>query len=471
MARMRVLGAIAVVLLSHPIDAAHRQTGSGTSWNLGGGAAGATMEAAGSPLDAAGATLTLTAPAALATATTSMHIPADAYRGRRLTLSAELRTADVGAGASLWIRVDAGTQALVLDNGTADALSGTKDWTQRRVAAVVPNEATTIVVGLLLRGGGTMTARGIRLAAVSLDSAPMSETARTMVDTAIKLTKEKALRAPLVDWASVEPMVRLSAAGATTAADTYPAIRYLLGALGDHHSFLMPASAASDFKSGAVQNPAPDVRAMPDKIGYISVPGYSGGEAASMKAYAVRTHELLAAAVPNVSCGWIVDLRGNGGGNMWPMLAGLKPFLGGAGLGSFEGRDGNGPKWTAGQGVGVEPPAPLNVLEDSWVAVLTGPRTASSGEAVTIAFRGRPRSRSFGQGTAGLSTANQGLSLPDGSMMLVTTAIELDRDGNKYGGVIQPDVNVPAAPPGTAADPVIAAAATWLRASTRCEAR
>ena len=26
--------------------------------------------------------------------------------------------------------------------------------------------------------------------------------------------------------------------------------------------------------------------------------------------------------------GWIVDLRGNGGGNMWPMLAGIGPILG-----------------------------------------------------------------------------------------------------------------------------------------------
>jgi len=471
MTQVRVLGAIAVVVLCQSVSASQPQSGTGTSWGLGGGAAGATMEAAGSPLDASGATVTLSAPAALAVATASMHFPADAYRGRRLTLSAELRSTDVAAGASLWIRVDAGTQMLTLDNGTADALTGTKEWAQRRVTAIVPSEATTIVVGLLLRGGGTMAARGVRLAAIDLDSAPMSETAKAMIDTAIKMTKQKALKAPEVNWASVEPMVRVSAAGAVTAADTYPAIRYLLGALGDHHSFLLPAGAASDFKSGAVQNPPPDVRAMPDKTGYISVPGYSGGETASMKAYAVRTHELLAATVPSVSCGWIVDLRANPGGNMWPMLAGLKPFLGGTGLGSFEGRDGNGPKWIAGTAVGAEPPAALNVLENSWVAVLTGPRTASSGEAVTIAFRGRPRTRSFGQGTAGLSTANEGVTLPDGSMMLLTTAIELDRDGNKYGGVIQPDVNVPAAPAGTATDPVISAAAAWLRASTRCDAR
>src|SRR4029077_20489098 len=119
--------------------------------------------------------------------------------------------------------------------------------------------------------------------------------------------------------------------------------------------------------------------------------------------------------------------------NMWPMLAGLKPFLGAAELGAFVRPDGAGPPWIAGQGVGVEPPSSLTALESSWVAVLTGPRTGSSGEAVTIAFRGRPHTRSFGQPTAGLSTANGTFPLPDGAMIVLTTAVDADRIGQRYG--------------------------------------
>jgi C-terminal processing protease CtpA/Prc len=154
-------------------------------------------------------------------------------------------------------------------------------------------------------------------------------------------------------------------------------------------------------------------------------------------------------------------LRSNTGGNMWPMLAGLKPFLGSAGLGTFESPTGSSPKWVAGQSVGVEPPEALGVLENAWVAVLTGPRTASSGEAVTIAFRGRPHTRSFGLPTAGLSTANGTFPLPDGAMILLTTAVEADRTGRKYGDKIDPDVRVEA---GTTAagDAVLAAATQWL---------
>ena len=105
-----------------------------------------------------------------------------------------------------------------------------------------------------------------------------------------------------------------------------------------------------------------------------------------------------------------------------------------------------------------------------WVAVLTGPRTASSGEAVAISFKGRPRTRSFGQPTIGLSSANGTFPLPDGAMILLTTAIEADRTGKQYGEKVDPDEIVPApaasAPPANSIDDAtMAAAIAWLRRS------
>ena len=68
---------------------------------------------------------------------------------------------------------------------------------------------------------------------------------------------------------------------------------------------------------------------------------------------------------------------------MWPMLGGLRPLVGDGLLGSFEGRSGKSKKWTATDPqFDVAPPAALNDLESAWVAVLTGPQTASSGEIV-----------------------------------------------------------------------------------------
>jgi C-terminal processing protease CtpA/Prc len=268
-----------------------------------------------------------------------------------------------------------------------------------------------------------------------------------------------------VAWDVVEPKVRAMAAGAQKSAEVYPAIRYLLAQLSDHHSFLMPPAQTNQFRSGGAQNPSPDIRALPERVGYVSVPGYSGGEPNAMRAYATKMHDSLGGVIAAASCGWVVDLRQNTGGNMWPMLAGLKPFLGSAKLGTFESPTGSSAPWIAGKDIGVEPPSSLAALESSWVAVLTGPRTASSGEAVTIAFRGRPRTRAFGQPTAGLSTANGDFPLPDGAMIFLTTSVDADRTGQRYGDKVVPDERVEAASTG---DTALAAALQWLTQSSGC---
>jgi C-terminal processing protease CtpA/Prc len=109
----------------------------------------------------------------------------------------------------------------------------------------------------------------------------------------------------------------------------------------------------------------------------------------------------------------------------------------------------------------------LTALDSSYVAVLTGPRTASSGEAVTISFIGRPRTRSFGLATAGLSTANSGFLLPDSSMIQLTVSVEADRNGRRYGEKIEPDETIPASLI-EGADPQMDRAIAWLKSQPAC---
>jgi C-terminal processing protease CtpA/Prc len=91
---------------------------------------------------------------------------------------------------------------------------------------------------------------------------------------------------------------------------------------------------------------------------------------------------------------------------------------------------------------------------------------------VAISFKGRPRTRSFGQPTNGLSSANGTFPLPDGATILLTTAIEADRTGKRYGEKVDPDeiVAAPTPAPGAAPanpteDATIAAARAWLTQS------
>ncbi len=436
------------------------------TWTKGGPAEYVLVEAKGSALDAAGATLTLRADTSRANGfgTIVASVPADSFRGRRVRISAEIQAQRVTGRASPWLRVDGASGMLSLDNGMEDGVRGTSSG-HREMTLFVPPEATKLVFGLLMSGSGEATARTLRIEArpAIAANAPLAPPAKALLDSALSVVRKNSLWRDTVSWSTVEPKVRAIAAGAETTQEVYPAIRALLGSLGDHHSFLMLPSATQQFTTGGAQNPRPEVKVLGDSIGYISVPAYSGGEINAARAYVVETQAAIEATLPRTTCRWVVDLRGNGGGNMWPMLGGLRPFLGEAGLGSFVDAKGPGPLWHAKDAVDVTPTPALARLDSSYVAVLTGPRTGSSGEAVTISFIGRPRTRSFGLPTAGLSTANSGFRLPDGSMIQLTVAVEADRNGFRYGERIGPSEVVA----DTAAQ--LAAATAWLKAQPACK--
>lgn len=436
-----------------------------------------TATASGIVTDPAGATVTIakspTPSLSSAAGRVSATIPAESVRGRRVTLRGELQTRGCsGCSASLWMRVDKSGDKLLLDNGLDRAVRSDAEWAPFSVTLPVQSAATVIVIGVILQGDGSVTARTIRVdvSAPLSPNAMVAPAAQAELDAAIGHVRKNAWMRNNIDWAVVEPELRFLAAGAEKTADVYNAIRYLLTALNDRHSFLMPPAATTAFRTGGAANPPIEVRALGEGIGYVNVPAYSGGEPAAARAFATRAHENLGTVAPQAGCGWMVDLRNNGGGNMWPMLAGLKPFLGNEPLGTFVSREGASPPWKAGQSVGVEPPESLRALEQAWVAVLTGPMTASSGEAVTISFKGRPRTRSFGQPTRGLSSANSTFSLPDGAMILLTTAIEADRTGKQYGEKVDPDEIVPNSPDAPTSltlstDTAVTAATAWLRQS------
>jgi hypothetical protein len=401
----------------------------------------------------------------------SFVVSADTLRMRRVTVSGDVR----GHGtAGLFITGSNTAARLSSTNGGPVAAADTQ-WTARSFALIVSRAMTDVAIIISVRGMGDIEARNLRLSVENLPlaSTPLSDEARRELDSAITITRRASFWRDTISWSSVESDVRAFAAGAQTAAQTYPAIRELLMRLGDHHSFLMPAQETAQWQGGTIaKNPLPTVKSLEGGVGYISVPGYNGGDPASMREHATGTHSLLVTTAPASTCGWILDLRQNTGGNMWPMLAALKPFVGEAPLGSFSGPNGNGAPWKAGQNVNAEPPASLMSLDSSAVAVLIGPRTASSGEAVAVAFHGRSRTRFFGQPTAGLANANGSMKLPDGAMMMVMTSVDVDRNGQRFGEKVNPDETIGGVVSpislGTMDDPAIVAAVKWLKAERSC---
>jgi carboxyl-terminal processing protease len=187
-----------------------------SDWRNGSAAAGYVMEAAGRATDPDGATITLRAPAQSAGfGNTSATIPADTMRLKRIKLSGELQASGVTGGASLWLRLDKGPAMLMLENGTADAVKGTTEWTSRAITLPVPSDATSVVFGVLLRGEGRVTVRHLRLeagAAIAAD-APIAASAKAVVDAAMTIAREHSLHSKEIAWPEVERNVRVDRTG------------------------------------------------------------------------------------------------------------------------------------------------------------------------------------------------------------------------------------------------------------------
>lgn len=259
-----------------------------------------------------------------------------------------------------------------------------------------------------------------------------------------------------------------AAAGvAQTIPDTYPAIRVALGLLNDHESFYLISRDGGQI-GGVDQScggpPAPPATpTVPDTVGYVGVPG-GAASTRNPDQFAESIQQTIRAADHIGLVGWIVDLRANGGGNMWPMLAGVGPVLGEGIVGwivynnrEYEREYRAGAALSLGETFArVATPHTL-LKEYPKVAVLTGRSVASAGEAIAVFFRGRPRTRSFGAPTCGTHHLQENFSLSDGAILSLTTAETADRMKIRYSGRIDPDEII--------ADPVEAVnrAIAWLQ--------
>lgn len=192
------------------------------------------------------------------------------------------------------------------------------------------------------------------------------------------------------------------------------------------------------------------------------------GSGAAAVAFADSVQEQIRAVDKASLAGWIVDLRGNTGGNLPPMIAGVGPVLGGGVAGHYVRADGSFLPWSyrdgaaaLGSSVAAQSSVAYRLVRpEPRVAVLTDGRTTSSGEAVTVSFLGRPRTRSFGAATCGLS-GNRGavFRLGDGALVEVTTTTTADRNKRLYRRVLPPDETI------YDTEAMIRRAVAWLRSA------
>lgn len=430
------LAPLSVVLLATPLHAQSR-------WSPISGDATTKITADGDLRAADGATVRTTA---MRNGGAITVVDAADFRGHDVELSAEIDVED-GGSASLWLRADGAEPGLAFATGADMPVRGNGARQTRRLRMYVPLASASLVLGVVLQAQTTSALHGLRLRA--LPQAPSSSNAHAVLSAMLDAAQTHALASSRVDWPALRARLLTDPLASQPTGEAYTRFRDIARALGDRHSFATPPVDTARYAAQATPG-APLRSGIREGVAFVAVPGLRGTDAAAGARF---SHELCAALSSlrtKAVHGWIVDLRGNDGGNMWPMLAGLSPLIGSARPGSFRFADGRLEPWRA------EPAPGCAWTSDAPVAVLIGPRTRSSGEAVAIAFRGRPRTRFFGASTAGLSTSNQGFALPDGGAAWITTSVDVDRTGMVYPSGLQPDETTPAG--GDATD----AAAKWL---------
>jgi C-terminal processing protease CtpA/Prc len=193
-----------------------------------------------------------------------------------------------------------------------------------------------------------------------------------------------------------------------------------------------------------------EAKLLSSDIAYIEVPGFEG-DGNKATEFGTKVQRAIRHLDEEGACGWVVDLRSNHGGNMWPGLAGLGPLAGEGMVGRFSApAEETDSWWYRGGKAGVGDRSRARIKGDAYpvigdsepVAVLTSDRTASSGEALVLAFAGRDNSKRIGETTAGLATANANIRLSDGSWLILAIGMMEDRKGRQYPEGIPPDIEV-----------------------------
>jgi hypothetical protein len=314
----------------------------------------------------------------------------------------------------------------------------------------------------------------------------MPDSVRQYVRTAMMAFRAHSVHKTEVDWRSLEDSVVARAGNAQTPSGTWAALTWALRSV-DAHSFLMPSEQMMKSVTGRMtpqpERPAanrPLGKLLDGGIGLVVVPPHAG---LNRPGYVDSLQSQIGALDSAGACAWVVDLRENTGGNMWPMLAGVGPLLGAEVVGSMSNsptgvgwhyRDGR--SWTGGNTPPGEPlgwgsAAPHRVANaNAPVALLIGHQTASSGEMMLLAFLGRENVRSFGDSTAGRNSVNTSVPLSDGATLIVTSAYPRDRLARSYPLTVAPDELV-SSDRSAGGDAALRSAVAWLRRQSACASR
>lgn len=286
------------------------------------------------------------------------------------------------------------------------------------------------------------------------------------VDSLYTFIKSNSILRNQVDWNSIDETFHEKIKKAQSLQDTMKCFVTVLESLNDVHSqiylnnqyyghypsfndttlaWLKPLND----KANSVTNQI-HTEFFPNKIAYLRVPSIQVYDKRQINYYAQSLYDSIRKLASDKAKGFIIDLRLNGGGNIYPMLSGLSLLLGNDTIGYETDVDGSITRvWEIRNGnfilggyrtteLSVEPNLKLQTIP---IVVIIGPVTKSSGSMTAIAFKNRLNTVFIGEPTAnGYTTSNGYFQFAPNLTLNFATNFVADRSMTIYKTTVNPDI-------------------------------
>lgn len=296
------------------------------------------------------------------------------------------------------------------------------------------------------------------MALVSSEASAQKDSIEIYVTKALNIMKSKSVNKSKVNWEALYRNTLNEAAKVKTIKETYPVLEKALVSLNDAHSKFYPEEVVRaytlGYKATGQEFPVIESKFLNNRYAYISLPDIGSFNKDDWNLYINTFYAKVNELQKQNPKGWILDLRDNYGGMLYPMYAAVAPFLDHKNVVGTKDAEGTVEYFNYKNGKFYEGPTATQIFQlkekqpkqiKVSVAVLVNKVTGSSGEFITAAFVAQHNIKLIGVNTQGLTSGNQEYKLSDGSFLVLTTGNMVDRTGKEYdkiGEGISPDIRI-----------------------------
>lgn len=354
--------------------------------------------------------------------------------------------------ASAWVKLTDKRGAFIFRDGIADnVIAGKTKWREYEVLFHTTADVDSMEIGLSLTGKGKAWFDDVSIEALPDSVRPVSKIAEKYLGEVYNILSTQCIYRDSVDLKEAYLHSLELTAEATSTGDCYEGVAYMMDRLSDGRGeFLDPSTSRRWLKEQKINDDEPLYPTAKLDSGYVTIwlPGVTAMSKTVLHKYADTLHQQLKQIDQSKIKGWILDLRENVGGKVYPMLAAIGPLLAEKVPGKYITTKGY-IDWVYDKGTAridtnvLKVEKPFKVKNDQLpMAILTSSQTFGAAEAIVVAFKNRPYVRYFGEPTAGITIMENRIRLSDSSTLTFTSGVMCDSKGKRYKGKIIPDTKI-----------------------------